>query len=341
MTTLNKQDIPELKERILRVKTAPELSHIYLNEELGGLLTALTDLSIENEADHDFLADLLEISFKIMFLCQVEDLRLQAMDITSVILDTEAFNMHEALRLKVWRVLILASQFREDKRPHVVKRAYDLLRKCCDSEHISIRMKATRFYCDKKSNPNYHLLTLDESDNNTEFIVLLEKNMQRLIKAGYKEYQCAVSEHGTISTKELLSYYFDLFINGKFALGDSQCDRERRNYFYDVLTEFAKPRQIDQPIDDDTKHLQDYFDQLASLSGKALLKHATQFESHIRSDIQNPGNSYVKEDYVNCICDAEDYITRLAVLSEKTFGKTLVKAKTKLNDLKKACESKI
>ena len=99
---------------------------MYLDEELSGVLTALTDLSIENEADHDFLADLLEISFKIMFLCQVEDLRLQAMDITSVILDTEAFNIHEPLQRKVWRVLILASQFREDKRPHVVKKAHEL-----------------------------------------------------------------------------------------------------------------------------------------------------------------------------------------------------------------------
>ena len=89
------------------------------------------------------------------------------------------------------------------------------------------------------------------------------------------------------------------------------------------------------------KHLQDYFDQLASLSGKALLKHATQFESHTRSDLQNPGNTHTKEVLSNYIYYAEDYIRRLAVLSEKTFGKTLVKAKTKLNDLKKACESKI
>ena len=72
MITLQRQDVQTLKKKILRVKTAPELSHVYLNEELSGVLTALTDLSIENETDHDLLADLLEISFKIMFLCQVK-----------------------------------------------------------------------------------------------------------------------------------------------------------------------------------------------------------------------------------------------------------------------------
>ena len=64
----------------------------------------------------------------------------------------------------------------------------------------------------KKSNPHYHLLSLEESDSNTELFLLLEKNMQRLIKAGFKEYRCAVTEHGTISTKDVLNYYFDLLL---------------------------------------------------------------------------------------------------------------------------------